>query len=143
MPAGSYSVMPPRFTRLMTVPATAAMAIGAKAWTAKWRSTTSSAKSAPAMGALKEAETAAATAQPRRSRPVTPSALIHREIFDEITAARWTTGPSRPDDPPMPSVIMEASAEARPARPSTRPSRRAAPSITSATDRARASGVKR
>jgi hypothetical protein len=34
------------------------MTMGAKAWTAKCRSTTSSANSAPAIGALKLAETA-------------------------------------------------------------------------------------
>ena len=102
--------------------------MGAKAWTAKCRSTTSSAKSAPAMGALKLAETAAATAQPRRSRPVIPSARIQRDTAVEITAARCTTGPSRPEDPPEPSVIIEAMAEASPARVSTRPLLSAAPS---------------
>ena len=72
----------------MTVPATDAMAMGAKAWTAKWRSTTSSAKSAPAMGALKLAETAAATAHPRISRAVTPLASIRTETQVAMTAAR-------------------------------------------------------
>ena len=108
---------------------------------AKWRSTTSSAKSAPAMGALKLADTAAATAQPKRSRPVMPSALINPLTQLEITAARWTTGPSRPDEPPVPSVIKDATAEASPARFSTRPLFIAAPSITSATERTRPSGV--
>ncbi len=119
------------------------MTIGAKAWTAKCRSTTSSANSAPAIGALNEAETAAATAQPSRSRAVTPCAAIRLLTQVEITAARCTTGPSRPEDPPDPSVISEAAAEASPARISTRPSRIAAPSITSATVCTRASGVKR
>ncbi len=94
------------------------------------------------MGALKLAETAAATAQPSRSRPVIPSALMRRLTQVEITAARCTTGPSRPDEPPVPSVTIDASAEARPARASTRPSCSAEPTITSATERARASGVK-
>jgi hypothetical protein len=88
--------------------------MGAKAWTAKCRSTTSSAKSAPAMGALKLAETAAATAQPSRSRPVIPSAFIRSDTQVEITAARCTTGPSRPEDPPEPSVIIEASGRGEP-----------------------------
>jgi hypothetical protein len=125
----------------MTVPATEAMTMGAKAWTAKCLSTTSSAKSAPAIGALKLAETAAATAQPSRSRPVIPSAFIRSDTQVEITAARCTTGPSRPEDPPEPSVIIDATAEASPAFTSTRPLSSAAPSITSATDRTRASGV--
>ena len=132
---------PPNSIRLITVPATLAMAMGAKAWTAKCLSTTSSAKSAPAIGALKLAETAPATAQPRRSRPVIPSASIRRETQAEITAARCTTGPSRPVEPPVDSVISEASAEPSPARRSTRPSRSAAASITSATARTRPSGV--
>jgi hypothetical protein len=38
------------FSRLITVPATAAITMGAKAWTAKWRSTTSSAKKRPGDG---------------------------------------------------------------------------------------------
>jgi len=137
------SVTPPNSIRLITVPATAAIAIGPKAWTAKCRSTTSSAKIAPAIGALKLAETAPATAQPRRSRPVMPPALIRAETQVAITAARCTTGPSRPDEPPEPRVISEAAAEASPARISTRPPRSAAPSITSATARTRPSGVKR
>ena len=95
----------------MTVPETAAITMGAKAWTAKWRRMTSSAKRAPAMGALKLAETAAATAQPRRSRPVMPLASILRQIRVEMTAARWTTGPSRPDEPPEERVISEAAIE--------------------------------
>ena len=40
-------------------------------------------------------------------------------------------------------MIIDEIAEASPARRSTRPLRSAAPSITSATDRARASGVNR
>ena len=119
------------------------MTIGAKACSAKCLSTTSSANSAPAIGALNEADTAAATAQPKRSRPVTPSALIRLLTQDEITPARCTTGPSRPLDPPVPSVMIDAAAEASPSRPSTRPSCSAAPSITSETDRTRPSGVNR
>ena len=126
----------------MTVPAADAITMGAKAWTAKWRNTTSSAKSAPAIGALKLADTAAATAQPSRSRPLTPSAWINRQILVEMTAARCTTGPSRPEDPPVLRVIHDATAEASPARVSTRPSCSAAPRMTSPTVRARASGVK-
>lgn len=69
-----YSVIPPNSDRLITVPATVAMAIGAKVCTVKWRKTTSSVNSAPAIAALKLADTEAAATQPNRSRPVTPSA---------------------------------------------------------------------
>ncbi len=74
------------------------------------------------MGALKLAETAAATAQPRRSRPVIPSAWMRSLTQLEMTAAICTTGPSRPLEPPVDSVMSEAAAEAIPARCSTRPS---------------------
>lgn len=127
----------------MTVPATAAMVIGAKAWIAKWRSTTSSAKSAPAMGALKLAETAAATAHPSRSRAVIPFAPILSDTQLEIRAAMCTTGPSRPLDPPVDRVMKEATNEASPSFCSTRPSCSAAPSMTCATERTRPSPVNR
>ena len=76
-------------------------------------------------------------------RPAIGLALMRSANHVEITPARWTTGPSRPDDPPVPSVISEAAAEASPSRVSTRPPSSAAPSITSATVRTRPSGVKR
>ena len=86
----------PYSSRLITVPATEATTIGAKALTEKCRSTTSIANSAPAIGALKLAETPAATAHPKRSRPVMPSALIRLLTQVEITPAICTTGPSPP-----------------------------------------------
>ena len=95
------------------------------------------------MGALKLAETAAATAQPSKSRPVTPSARMARLTMVDRDAARCTTGPSRPDEPPVDKEIMLAKADTKPRRTSTRPSFRAAPSITSLTDRARPSSVNR
>jgi len=107
--------------------------MGAKACTAKWRNTTSSANSAPAIGALKLAETAAATAQPRRSRPVMPSDFSRVFTAVAISAARCTTGPSRPDEPPVDSVTKFEIADPIPRRSGKRPSRSAAPSITSAT----------
>ena len=72
-----------------------------------------------------------------------PSALICLQIQVEMTPARCTTGPSRPDEPPEDRVMKEASAEASPARISSRPSFIAAPSMASATDRTRPSSVKR
>ena len=48
------------------------------------------------IGALNEAETAAATAHPRRSRAVIPFAFILFDTMEDRTAARCTTGPSRP-----------------------------------------------
>ena len=41
-----------------------------------------------------------------------PSAFIRFDTNEARTAARWTTGPSRPLEPPVPSVIIDASAEA-------------------------------
>ena len=41
----------------------------------------------PAMGALKLAETAAATAQPNRSRPVMPLAWMRSDTQLDMTAA--------------------------------------------------------
>ena len=75
--------------------------------------------------AMVATETAAATAQPSSSRAVIGLASMRAQTQEEMTAARWTTGPSRPEEPPEPSVIIEASAEASPALFSTRPSRRA------------------
>ena len=116
--------------------------MGAKACSAKWRKITSSAKSAPAMGALKLAATAAPVAHPNKSRAVIPRAFTHSQTLLEIIAAICTAGPSRPVEPPVDRVIKLAAAEANPSFPSTRPSCRAAPSITSATDRTRPSSVK-
>src|SRR5210317_416094 len=115
--------------------------MGAKACSAKWRKITSSAKIAPAIGALKLAETAAATAHPNKSRAVTPCAPSHVQTLVDIMAAICTTGPSRPADPPVDKVIKLAMALAQPSFISTRPSRRAAASITSATDLTRPSWV--
>jgi hypothetical protein len=39
-----------------------------------------------------------------------------------ISAAMWTTGPSRPVEPPLDSVMSEASAEPSPRRTLSRPS---------------------
>ena len=135
--------MSPNCSRAITAPETAAIVIGAKACSAKWRSTTSKAKSAPAMGALNEADTAAATAQPKRSLLVSPDALMRSLTHVEMSPAKCTTGPSRPLEPPVPRVMMDANTDAIPALISTRPSPKAAPSITSATDLARPSGVKK
>ena len=91
---------------------------------------------------MNDAETAAATAQPIKLRPVIPSAFIHRETFEDIKDPNKTTGPSRPVDPPVERVITEAKLEANPAFPSTLPSYNAAPSMTWPTDLARPSFVK-
>ncbi len=95
------------------------------------------------MGALKLAATAPATPHPSSSRPVMGLALMRVATAVEMTPARCTTGPSRPELPPVPRVISDAAADASPSRVSTRPPSRAAPSITSETARTRASGVKR
>ena len=63
-------------------------------------------------------------------------------LVESICRHDWrTTGPSRPEDPPVPSVISDAAAEASPSRVSTLPPSSAAPSITSATARTRPSCV--
>ena len=72
----------------MIVPATEAIAIGAKAWIAKCLKITSRAKRVPAIGALNEALTAAATAHPNRSRAEISSTFMKFEIQVEVTAAK-------------------------------------------------------
>ena len=79
---------------------------------------------------MNDAETAAATAQPIKFRPVIPSAFIQRDIFEDIKDPSKTTGPSRPVEPPVERVIIDAKIDANPAFPSTLPSYNAAPSIT-------------
>ena len=50
-----------------------------------------------------------------------PLAWMRSLTHEEIRLAICTTGPSRPVEPPVPSVIIDAKTEAIPARPSTRP----------------------
>ena len=61
---------------------------------------TSWAKKTPAIGALKDAETAAATPQPSRVRATAGVSLSFCVTKDASVAPRCTTGPSRPIEAP-------------------------------------------
>ena len=82
------SVTSPKVNLFTTVPATLAITIGANEWIAKCLRITSDANNAPAMGALKLADTAPATAHPSKSLVVTASTLTRSHIHPEITAAK-------------------------------------------------------
>ena len=60
------------------MPATLAITIGVKALMAKWPTITSWANNAPAIGALKEAATAAAAPQPNKARDIE---RVRRSVF--------------------------------------------------------------
>jgi len=84
---------------------------------------TSSAKNVPAIGALNEADTAAATPQPIRltvSERLSPKTRARRE---QSAAPRCTTGPSRPTEPPTPMEPALTSAAPSPVRSPMRPLR--------------------
>ena len=94
---------------------------------------TSTANSAPAMGALNVAAMPAAAPQPtsvRRRRADMPMAWPTR---DPMAAPTWMMGPSRPADPPLPIVTAEAIVLAIATRPRILPPASATALMTSGT----------
>ena len=103
----------------------------------------STAKRAPATGALKVAAIPAAAPQPtsvRRRRSPTRS---HWPIDEPMAEPIWTIGPSRPTDPPDAMHTPEATSLAMTTRGRIRPPRSATASMTSGTPCPLASEAKR
>ena len=103
--------------------------------------TTSRAKKTPAMGALKEAATAAATPQPRSVRDSTRPSCRRLASQPPRQAPRCTTGPSRPTEAPTPIEAALTKAASTPLVRDIRPPRSALASITWATPRGRRPGI--
>ena len=102
---------------------------------------TSRAKNTPAMGALNEAATAAATPHPNNVRERCGERPRRSATPPAIDAPRCTIGPSRPAEAPVPRDRMLTQAAATPSNKRIRPLRMAIASITCATPSARPPGM--
>ncbi len=123
----------PRKKRETTVATTDEITIGLSCATAKLPTTTSAAKSAPAMGALKVAATPAAAPQATITRSWLAGTRSSWPIDEPSADAIWTIGPSRPTEPPEPIEMAEASALTATIRLRITPPRSATAAITSGT----------
>ncbi len=107
--------------------------IGESCATPKFPTTTSAAKSAPAIGALNVAEMPAAAPQPTITRSWLAETFSICPRLEPSAAPIWTIGPSRPTEPPVPIEIALASAFTATTRGRITPPRRATAAITSGT----------
>jgi len=101
--------------------------------TAKSPMITSTAKSAPPMGALNVAAMPAAAPQPTMVRRWRGGARRIWPMVEPMAEPICTIGPSRPTDPPEPMVTAEATVRTATVRDRMTPPRTAAASITSGT----------
>ena len=100
---------------------------------AKLPMTTSRAKKAPAIGALKAAAIPPATPQPARVGSRLGGTLSNWPRTEPSEAPIWTMGPSRPTEPPEPIVRAEETDLARAVCQRNLPFPRATDSMTSGT----------
>ena len=125
--------MSPSTARETTVATTDEITIGASCAAAKSPRITSTAKSAPAIGALNVAAMPAAAPQPTSVADLAAGSFSVWPIAEPSAAPICTIGPSRPTDPPEPMVIAEASVLTETTRRRITPPPRATASITSGT----------
>ena len=117
----------------MSAPATLAMTTGLNAPTENDPSTSSSAKKAPANGALNAAEIPAAAPHPTRILSRRGWSRSTRPTADPTADPSTAVGPSLPAEPPAPSVIAAATVRTATGRTRTWPPRFATASCTSGT----------
>ena len=115
----------------MTVATTDEITIGENCITPKSARMISSAKSAPATGALNVPAMPAAAPQPTSVRSRRSSSFSHCPMLEPKAEPIWTMGPSRPTEPPEAMLMAEANILARTTRGRMRPPRKATASITS------------
>ena len=119
--------------RLTILAATAETTTLPKTATCSSLSSTSMAKTTPAMGALKVAAIPAAAPQATRFLMRSSERCSHWPIDEPSAEPTWTMGPSRPAEPPVPIQRAEATILARATRGRMRPPRRMRACITSGT----------
>ena len=98
----------PNMARLTMVPLTDPTTNGANVVRAALPRTTSIVKKTAAMGALNDAAMAEAVPAPTSVCSVTRPTPMRRPMTDPTVAPSATAGPSRPAEPPVPSVIHDA-----------------------------------
>ena len=123
----------PRTKRETTVATTDEITIGESWATAKPPTTTSAAKSAPAIGALNVAAMPAAAPQPTITRSWLAGTFSACPSVEAMAELIWTIGPSRPTEPPEPIEMAEANAFTATTRARITPPRSATAAITSGT----------
>jgi hypothetical protein len=123
----------PKTARDTTAPTTLATTTGGKVATRNEPRISSSAKKAPASGALNAAEIPAAAPAPTSTVVRSGEKRNTRPSSDPIPAPSTATGPSLPADPPPPIVTAEASVRPIVGVVARRPPRRTTASCTSGT----------
>ena len=125
----------PRKARDTTAATTLLTTTGGKVPAASEPTISSSAKNAPASGALKAAEMPAAVPAATSTRIRDTSKRNTRPRNEPTVAPSTATGPSAPAEPPLPSVTALATVRARAGRTGMWPPRRATAACTSGTMR--------